>query len=196
MRLARELRFAYNGIMRKLVQQYAKDLTAGRLASGYEHSYRVYHLARKLGEELEYDDDVLHAACFLHDIEMASGHPESSAAKARAILQETGFQPGKIQAVYAAIQQHMPGGEAGETEGMLLHDANLLDSLGAVGMARLSVGSFLWYHAKTMCQVLELWQRWLGFADAFRYPKSRELAAEKIRFMQQAVEQMSRELEL
>ena len=32
--------------MKKLIQQYAKDLTAGRLASGYEHSFRVYHLAR------------------------------------------------------------------------------------------------------------------------------------------------------
>jgi uncharacterized protein len=182
--------------MRKLIQQYAKDLTAGRLASGYEHSYRVYHLARKLGEGVEYDDEVLHAACFLHDIEMASGHPESSADKARAILQETGFRPAKVLAVYEAILQHMPGGRAGSAEGKLLHDANLLDSLGAIGLARLSAGSFLWHHAKTMGQVLELWQRWLGFADSFYYPGSRELAADKIRFMQLAVEQMSREFEI
>jgi HD superfamily phosphodiesterase len=187
---------AYTGGMRKLIQQYAKDLTAGRLASGYEHSYRVYHLARELGEDLDYDEEILHAACFLHDIEMASGHPESSAAKARAILQETGFRPGKIQGVYSAILEHMPGGEAVEPEGKLLHDANLLDTLGAVGMARLSVGSFLWYHAKTMCQVLELWQRWLGHAEFFYFPKSRELAAEKVRFMQLAVEQMTREFDL
>jgi len=30
---------------RKLSQQYAKGFTASRLASGYEHSFRVYHLA-------------------------------------------------------------------------------------------------------------------------------------------------------
>ena len=47
--------------MRKLIQQYAKDLTAGRLASGYEHSYRIYQLARKIGEGMDFDDEVLHA---------------------------------------------------------------------------------------------------------------------------------------
>ena len=46
--------------MRKLIQQYAKDLTAGRLASGYEHSYRIYQLARKIGEGMDYDDEVLY----------------------------------------------------------------------------------------------------------------------------------------
>ncbi len=43
--------------MRKLIQQYAKDLTAGRLASGYENSYSIYQLARKIREGLDYDND-------------------------------------------------------------------------------------------------------------------------------------------
>jgi hypothetical protein len=95
--------------MRKLIQQYAKDLTAGRLASGYEHSYRLYRLARQIGESLDYyDDEILHAACFLHDLDITARHPEASAEKARAILEETGFTPGKIQAVYVAILNHMP----------------------------------------------------------------------------------------
>ena len=41
----------YTDRVRKLIVQYVKDLTAGRLASGFEHSYRVYHLAREIGEE-------------------------------------------------------------------------------------------------------------------------------------------------
>jgi len=97
--------------MRKLIQQYAKDLTAGRLASGYENSYSIYQLARKIKEGLDYDNEVLHAACFLHDIEMSSGYPKSLAEKARAILRETGFTHGKIDAVYEANLQHMPGKE-------------------------------------------------------------------------------------
>ena len=59
--------------MRKLIQQYAKDLTAGRLASGYEHSYRIYQLARKIGERMEYDDEVCyHATRKLYDL--SRGH--------------------------------------------------------------------------------------------------------------------------
>ncbi len=186
----------YTPGMRALIQQYAKDLTAGRLASGYEHTWRVYHLARRIAETMEYDDEILHAACFLHDIEMSRSHPASSAEKARSILQETGFTPGKIDAVYQAVLHHMPGGEPGTVEGRLLHDANLLDTLGAVGMARLAIGSFFWYQFKTMEEVIGLVREWLENADRFCLPRAREMAEEKIRFMRQALEQFDRELQL
>jgi hypothetical protein len=188
--------------MRKLVQQYAKDLTAGRLASGYEHSYRIYQLARKIGENMDYDDEVLHAACFLHDIEMSSGHPASSAEKARAILGETGFTPGKIESVYEAILHHMPGEpEEGLDEGLslearLLHDANLLETIGAIGLVRLSIGSFFWHHLKTMGEVIELLKRWRGYAESFYFSKSRKLAGERIEFLDRAISRFEEELEL
>ena len=187
--------------MRKLIQQYAKDLTAGRLASGYEHSYRIYQLARKIGEGVDYDDEVLHAACFLHDIEMSSGHPASSAEKARAILGETGFAPGKIDAVYQAILGHMPDEEGGLTqelsvEGKLLHDANLLESVGAVGLVRLSIGSFFWHHLKTMGQVIDLLKRWRSYAESFYFTKSRRLVTKRIEFLDSAIRRLEEELEL
>jgi uncharacterized protein len=188
--------------MRKLIQQYAKDLTAGRLASGYEHSYRIYQLARKIGEGMEYDDEVLHAACFLHDIEMSSGHPASSAEKARAILGETGFTPGNIEAVYQAILHHMPGEEGKlpdeepSIEGKLLHDANLLETVGAIGLIRLSIGSFFWHHLKTMDEVIELLRRWRGYAETFFFPKARRLAKKRIEFLDQAISRFEEELEL
>jgi uncharacterized protein len=182
--------------MRKLIQQYAKDLTAGRLASGFEHSFRVYHLTREIGEGLEYDDDILHAACFLHDVEMSVGHPRSSAEKAEAILHETGFTADKIPLVIEAILNHMPDGKPQSTESKLLFDANLLDSIGAVGFARLAVGGFLWYHYKTMPEIMEYIQRELSHTEMFHFPKSRELAREKIAFTKAAIEQFSKELHL
>jgi HD superfamily phosphodiesterase len=184
--------------MRKLIQQYAKDLTAGRLASGYEHSYRIYLLARKIGEGMEYDDETLHAACFLHDVEMSSGHPQSSAEKARAILRETGFAPGKIDSVYEAILNHMPGSEKEElsTECKLLHDANLLETIGAVGFARLAIGSFFWHHLKTMRDVIDLLKSWLKYADNLYFQKSRKLAKKKIEFLDLAISEYERELRL
>lgn len=184
--------------MRKLIQQYAKDLTAGRLASGYEHSYRIYQLARKIGEGMEYDEEVLHAACFLHDIEMSSGHPESSAEKARVILGETGFTPGKIETVYRAILYHMPdkSSEEPSIEGKLLHDANLLETVGAIGLIRLSIGSFLWHHLKTMGEVIELLKRWRGYAETFFFPKAKRLAKRRVEFLDQAISRFEEELTL
>jgi uncharacterized protein len=182
--------------MRKLIQQYAKDLTSGRLGSGYEHSFRVYHLAREIGEEVAYDDDVLHAACFLHDIEMSVGHPKSSAERAEAILHETGFVPDKISLVCDAILTHMPEASPTSVEARLLYDANLLDSIGAVGFARLSVGAFIWHHFKTMKEILDYISRELSFTEKFNFEKSRELAKEKIAFTRNAIAQFSKELAL
>jgi HD superfamily phosphodiesterase len=182
--------------MRKLIQQYAKDLTSGRLGSGYEHSFRVYHLAREIAEGVEHDEEILHAACFLHDIEMSVGHPQSSADRAEAILHETGFDPEKIPIVIAAIINHMPNGNPSSVEAQLLFDANLLDSIGAVGFARLSVGAFIWYNMKTMQEILQYIARELSFTEKFHFDKSRELARDKISFTRAAIDQFSRELHL
>lgn len=179
-----------------MIQQYAKDLTAGNLASGFEHSWRVYHLAREIGDGLAYDDDVLHAACFLHDVQMTVGHTKSSADKAEAILHETGFDPGKIPEVVDAILNHMPDGTPGSVEGKLLFDANLLDSIGAVGMARLAVGGTVWFHYATMGELLDYLRRQLALAGRLHFPRSRELANGKIAFSRAALEQFERELRL
>ncbi|MCX7031643.1 MAG: hypothetical protein NTU62_16190, partial [Spirochaetes bacterium] len=149
-----------------------------------------------IGENLDYDDDILHAACFLHDVEMSVGHPKSSADKAEAILHETGFDPDKIPLVIDAIINHMPEGRPSSVEAKLLFDANLLDSLGAVGFARLAVGGFIWYHYKTMPEIVEYLRRELSHTDRFNFPRSRELAKEKIAFTRSALEQFERELRL
>ncbi len=195
-RLAMPPPLGYTPVMRKIIQQYAKDLTSGRLGSGYEHSFRVYHLAREIGEGLAYDDDVLHAACFLHDVEMSVGHPKSSADKAEAILHETGFVPDKIPRVLDAILNHMPEGAPTVVEAQLLYDANLLDSIGAVGFARLSVGAFIWYHYKTMKEILDYISRELSFTEKLHFEKSRQLADEKIAFTRTAIAQLTKELKL
>ncbi|HUV08111.1 MAG TPA: HD domain-containing protein [Spirochaetia bacterium] len=182
--------------MKKIIQQYAKDLTAGRLASGYEHSYRIYHLAREIGEGKDYDDEVLHAACFLHDLELMVDHPRGSSRKAESILGETGFPAEKIPLVTRSILQHLPGDVPESVEGKLLHDANLLDSIGAVGFARLSIGAFFWRHHKTLEDVVKMLEEELSHADRFFFAESREMAKAKKGFMGTAIEQLKKELEL
>ena len=182
--------------VKNIIQQYAKDLTAGRLASGYEHSYRIYHLTREIGEDTDYDDEVLHAACFLHDIERFADHPPGSAKKAEAILTETGFPAEKISRVVEAILHHEPGENPVDTEGKLLHDANLLDRIGAIGFARLSIGAFFWYHYKSFDQLIETLERELVNADNFYFEKSKKMGTEKKSFLQEAIAQLKRELNL
>ena len=40
----------------------------------FSHQPRLYHLATQIGAGLEYDDDVLFAAAWLHDLGVFYGH--------------------------------------------------------------------------------------------------------------------------
>ncbi len=96
-----------------------REITAG--ASGSEPSgmngfnYRLEHvsavatLARRLGEILGADLDILEAAAWLHDVTKSDGarHAETGAEYAREILSRTDFPAEKIQAVSTTITDHI-----------------------------------------------------------------------------------------
>ncbi|WP_054537243.1 HD domain-containing protein [Herpetosiphon geysericola] len=116
----------------------------------YSHQPRLYQLATTLGEGLAYDDDVVYAAAWLHDLGVFIGHrPADPAALAAwdnvayamqqvpALLQEWQFPSAKIAAVVAAIGQHLPQDEPTSIEASLLRDADILEQLGAVGILRI-----------------------------------------------------------
>ena len=115
----------------------------------YGHQPRLYALTRRIGEGLEYDDDVVFAAVWLHDLGVFVGHrPEDkdelarwdniayAAERAPAVLAEIGFPPEKIPFVIEAIRTHQPSADPGAIEGALLRDADILEQLGAVGILR------------------------------------------------------------
>ena len=115
-------------------------------AWGYSHSQRDYQLARELAaaDHVKLDDDVLYAAAYLHDMAafepwQKSGvdHADQAAAIVDTILKNTGFPMKKIEAVRAAIRTHMYDRTPVGPEALYLHDADALDWLGAIGVARI-----------------------------------------------------------
>ncbi len=115
-------------------------------AWGYSHSTRDYALARELAAEdhVVLDDDVLFAAAYLHDIaafppwEKAKlDHSDVGADAVANILRDTGFPMAKIEGVRAAIRTHMYYRDPVAAEALYLHDADALDWLGAIGVARI-----------------------------------------------------------
>ena len=113
---------------------------------GWRHSERDYLLAMAVAEAegLTVDPDVMFAAAFLHDwggIEpfAAPGvdHAERSVELAEPFLREAGFPMDKFPAVRAAILGHVYDREPEGPEAVALHDADLLDFLGATGAARM-----------------------------------------------------------
>jgi len=113
------------------------------------HQPRLYELAKRLAGTTPFDDEVLFAAAWLHDIGVFIGHrPEDPAVLAKwdnvayaidrapAILREAGFPEGKIEATVEAIRTHLPSGKPTTFEGLLLRDADILEQLGAIGILR------------------------------------------------------------
>jgi uncharacterized protein len=114
-------------------------------AWGYSHSERDYALAKELAKAdgVTVDDDVLFAAAYLHDVaafapfRTSADHQDVAADLAPSLLEGTGFPMGKIEAVRGAIRTHMYGRDPKGAEAIYLHDADALDWLGAIGVARI-----------------------------------------------------------
>lgn len=116
-------------------------------AWGYSHSQRNYALAAKLARQdgVKLDDDVMFAAAYLHDIAAFPGyakegvdHADRAAELVGPILTDAGFPAAKIDAVKAAITTHMYFRDPKAAEARYLHDADALDWLGAIGIARVT----------------------------------------------------------
>jgi uncharacterized protein len=115
----------------------------------FGHQPRLYALTKLIGAGHAYDDDVVYAAAWLHDLGVFAGHrPEDPAALARwdnvayamervpSILTETGFPDSRIPAVVEVIRSHQPASDPASIEAIILRDADILEQLGAIGIMR------------------------------------------------------------
>jgi HD superfamily phosphodiesterase len=115
-------------------------------AWGYSHCLRDYALAKELAaaDHVALDDDVLFAAAYLHDMaafppweDVKVDHSDVGARLVDTVLKGTGFPMEKIDAVRGAIRTHMYYRDPVGAEALYLHDADALDWLGAIGVARI-----------------------------------------------------------
>jgi uncharacterized protein len=120
-------------------------------AWGWQHSERDYTLALQFAREegIRVDTDVLFAAAMMHD--MAAFHPwetpdvesgkiehgDVAAHDCVPILRAAGFPMAKIAAVQMAESRHMYYSKPVGPESIVLHDADSVDFLGAMGATRI-----------------------------------------------------------
>ena len=119
---------------------------AGELAHDAQHILRVYRWALRLADEAAVDRDLAGAAALVHDLvfvpkdsdQRATGG-ERSAAAAPAVLRQVGYDDSAIVAIADAVRtcSWSRGLPPTSPLGALLQDADRLDALGAIGLARL-----------------------------------------------------------
>ncbi len=119
-------------------------------SSGHDldHAWRVFNVAVRIAEEEDADVAVVGASSLTHDIHRSMGdddeyvHPEESLSEVRSILEATAFPQKKIAPVLHCVEVHDEYEFKGEEnpaqtiEALVLQDADNLDAIGAVGIAR------------------------------------------------------------
>ena len=110
-------------------------------AHDFDHVLRVVAMADRIAQVERADREVVRAAALLHDIGLDEGraaHETSAAKRAKDILSAQGYDESFCNAVAHAIESHrFRSGPTPQTlEAKVLFDADKLDAIGAIGVAR------------------------------------------------------------
>ncbi|NLE76792.1 MAG: HD domain-containing protein [Chloroflexi bacterium] len=124
------------------IQEARTLYSGGDTAHDFDHVLRVLALAERIAQAEGADMEVVRTAVLLHDVaradEAGTGqcHAALGAARARQIL--CGHPSEKVEAVAQAIATHRfrEGSPPQTLEAQVLYEADKLDAMGAVGVAR------------------------------------------------------------
>lgn len=133
---------------RKIKEIVEKEMSGADASHDINHVMRVYQLALKLAkDEKDIDLDILKMAVLLHDIcrvkedKDATGkicHAKLSAKRAKGILKKLKYPREKIDKIVHCILAHRyrTGIKPEIEEAKILFDADKLDVIGAIGIAK------------------------------------------------------------
>ena len=182
------------------------------------HVERVYNLAVRIAGQEQADLVVVRAAALLHDIARAmedegkiEDHAVEGAKMARKVLEEVSFPEEKIGKVVHCVEVHRfrRGMQAGSLEAKILQDADRLDIIGAIGLARVfarggwgnipiydpSITPKEKYDGKSLTSVNHIYEKILKAKDTINTETAKKIAEERHKFVEQFLERLLKEWE-
>lgn len=122
--------------------EFAREIFAGD-GSGhdFDHTMRVYRMATRLAEEEGAELEIVRLAALLHDVDDRKISPETCENYLRSVtfLKENGAEDetiGKIVEIISQVSFSAHKGIPTTLEGKCVQDADRLDAIGAIGIAR------------------------------------------------------------
>jgi uncharacterized protein len=115
---------------------------SGDAAHDFDHVLRVTHLAEQIASAEGADVQIVRLAALLHDVPVSdtrSAHHLAAAAYANELLTSRGLGTEQVENIVHSIEAHRFRDRSIQPktlEAMCLYDADKLDSIGAIGIAR------------------------------------------------------------
>ena len=182
-------------------------------ASGhdFDHAWRVFTLGVRIAESESADIEVVGAAALVHDLHRSMCdpgeyvHPEESLEEVRAILERADFPHEKVDEVCHCVAVHDEYDFRGDPdraetlEARVLRDADNLDAIGAVGIARNFAftglaGNPLWDPSgEEYSGVGHCYDKLLALKDEMHTEMGQELAQGRHEYLEAFVERFERE---
>ena len=180
-------------------KEYIRKLFAENAdGHGPEHALRVYRSALLIAEtEPEADKQIVALGALLHDADDHKLFHTENNANARRFLEEQGVaqetEDRICEAINAVSFSQNKGKRPGTIEGKIIQDADRLDAIGAVGIAR--TFAYGGKHGRTPeGSIGHFHEKLLLLKDLMNTEKAREMAEERHVFMEQFLQEWDREL--
>jgi uncharacterized protein len=206
--------------MQEMIKRKVKRMLKGRdPAHDFHHIMRVYNNANLIGRGEDTNMEILLPAVLLHDLVVypkgsakSSKSSDESADLAENILQGYGYSQDQINQICYCIRAHSYAKRLipASLEGRILQDADRLDALGAIGIARtFSVGGSqnrtLYNADDPFCRcdrdlddmqwTLDHFQtKLLKLEDSMHTETAKKIAQERTRFMLLFIRQLEKEI--
>ena len=165
---------------------------------GLEHALRVYRSAMLIAEtEPGADREIVALGALLHDADDHKLFHTENNANARRFLETQGVRRETAERICEAINavsfSQNRGKRPGTIEGQIIQDADRLDAIGAVGIAR--TFAYGGKHGRTPeGSISHFHEKLLLLKDLMNTKKAKKMAEERHAFMEQFLQEWDREL--
>lgn len=154
---------------------------------GFDHSMRVYRNAMFIAEGVACDRQIVGLAALLHDADDYKLFNTAENANARSFLTEHGVDRETTERIIAAINavsfSKNRDRKPGTFEGQIVQDADRLDAIGAVGIAR--TFAYGGKHGRSMDESVEHFhQKLLLLKDMMNTAQAKKMAEKRHQLME------------
>lgn len=180
-------------------ESYIKEVFATD-SSGHDaaHTLRVCRLAEKIAQAEGADVGIVKLAALLHDVDDHKISPDTADTKSRAadFLRGQGVDTRTAERILRIIDQVSFSRNTlppDSLEGMCVQDADRLDAMGAIGIARTFAyggahGRAIYNPGDESCSIAHFYEKLLQLRDRMNTASGREMAAQRHAFLESYLE--------